>query len=169
MLTITIQNIHLDINGFIKPEFIEKCYNEINVVDCRFTNVKKLPLWPNVEKVICVSCNLLEELPLWPNVTEVNCNQCPLLTKLPPWPNIEEVICFNCKSLTILPRWSNIKHIWCTYCPRLIRLPYYIKIHYICEPKKFTNYVNNLKILLLSEYKNRDIKTDLLRLIRSYL
>lgn len=155
-------------NGLIKQEILDKNFDKITYVNVSRTKIKELPLWPNVIHVMCSHCPNLKELPLWHNVKLVRCADI-LLEELPLWPNVEKVDCDECM-FTSFPPWPKIQRVWCAACPQL-KLPLWPDVEFICEPEKIESMykkLHKMQMLLLSEYKDKYIKEDLLGVIGSY-
>ncbi len=102
----------------------EEDFLKIKIVDCSYcTNLKNLPLWPNVEEVICDGCTGLTELPLWLNVKKISCCDNNNLINLPLWSKIEHIDCRNCNSIIELPLWQNIKSCKISNCINIKQVP----------------------------------------------
>jgi hypothetical protein len=119
--------------------------NVENVVCSDCPRLTELPLWSEVLEVSCSSCFQLKELPLWPNAEYVHCSICFGLKELPLWPNVETVDCSDCPNLRNLPLWSNVQIVDCYHCPRLNELPSWENIRKINGEKVSTRPVKFLK------------------------
>lgn len=135
-----------DTNGRLKKSTLKKNFDEITEVICSYvSNVKELPLWPNVQYVNCCVCKNLKILPPWPNVTTVLCNQCSNLINLPDWPNI--------------------RFIECSFCPLLTSLPLWPDVTFRCENEKIYQMLRKLDRIRMILISSKTTNQDMLRLI----